>query len=115
MRCLRRNQVPFYWAAFSGNNAGTVSYAEPVKAKANISAAKDVAAVAVFGTDLNYDKVLCMPKDVPFDENAFLWIDSVPESDRQGNWTVPPDYIVKRIAKSLNYALVAVTKVNVSI
>ena len=115
MRCLRRNKVPFWYANYAGSSGGQVTFTKPEPAKANISAAKDVAVAAIFGTDINYDKVLCTERNVPFNENAYLWIDSVPQVDRSGNWLVPPDYVVKRIAQSLSSALVAVTKVNVSV
>ena len=123
MRCLRRNQVPFWYATYVqgepavdiyGNQTGgrNITYSKPVKSAANISAAKDVAVVAIFGTDLNYDKVMCMPS-APFDENAVLWIDVTPVIKRDGTSDTPPDYVVKRIAKSLNSVLIAVTKVAV--
>ena len=123
MRCLRRNKQPIWYAAYVkgetaydiyGNQTGgrDITYSKPVATAANVSSAKDTAVIAVFGTDLNYDRVLCM-ESAPFDENAYLWIDVPPVIKRDGTTDTPPDYIVKRIAKSLNSVLVAVTKVAV--
>lgn len=121
MRCLRRNKIPFWYATYAegetaydadGYETGgrNISYSKPVKSAANISAARDVAVAAIFGTDLNYDRILCL-ESAPFDENAILWIDTPPVIKRDGTTDTPPDYIVKRLAKSLNSVLVAVTKV----
>ena len=122
MRCLRRNRVPYWYATRTGsetayddygNETGGVNiiYSNPVKAYANISAAKNTDTVAAFGIELNYDKVL-VAESVSFDENALLWIDKVPVIEQDGSTQTSPDYVVKRIAKSLNSVAVAVTKVD---
>ena len=123
MRCLRRNKQPFWYATYVkgetaydiyGNETGgrDITYSKPVASAANVSAAKDTAVAAVFGIDLNYDRVLCM-ESAPFDESAILWIDTPPVIKLDGTTETPHDYVVKRIAKSLNSVLVAVTKVAV--
>ena len=126
MRCLRRNKVPFYYALFTerveeeddyGNKTGTfeVRYGDPVKAKANISPARNAETVELFGTDINYDKVIVMcPADVPIDEHSVLWVDTLPELDNEGKTQTPYDYIVKKAARSLNSVCYAIAKVNVS-
>ena len=48
----------------------------------------------------------------PIDENTVLFIDKEPEYDDNGNPLY--DYIVKRVAKSLNSISYAVSKVTVS-
>ena len=124
MRCLRRNQVPYWYATYQsgtadydeyGNETGGthVTLSKPVRAKANISPARNVEIVELFGTDLNYSRVLCMSEQPSFDENAYLWIDTPPVLKNDGSTDTPPDYIVKRIARSLNSTLVAVARVNV--
>ena len=58
----------------------------------------------------------------PIDEYTILWIDSVPEVDGNGELAVnkkgdvltPHDYIVKKVARSLNSVSVAISKVKVS-
>lgn len=122
MRCLRRNKQPYWHARYVsgetaydayGNETGgrNITYSAPEKAYANISSARNVDVVTVFGTDVNYDKVLVADK-VPFDENALLWIDTPPELKSDGSTDTPPDYVVKRIAGSLNSVMLAVSKVD---
>lgn len=122
MRCLRRNKVPYWYAVYVrsetayddyGNESGkNVVYSHPVEGRINASPAKDVSTVAVFGTDVNYDKVLAAD-NIAFDENAMLWLDTPPVLNSDGSTDTPPDYVVKRIARSLNSVLVAVSRVNV--
>jgi len=121
MRCLRRNKQKCWYAKYLagetaydeyGNEAGrTLTYTKPVRIDANVSPARDVNTVSIFGTDINYDKVLCMDS-APFDEKSLLWIDTKPVLNADGETSTPPDYVVKRIAESLNSVLVAVSKVD---
>jgi hypothetical protein len=81
--------------------------------KANISTAIGVSEVEQFGKDLKYDKVIVLDDiDCPIDENSVLFVDKLPESDDEGNLLF--DYIVKRVAKSLNSVSIAISKVAVS-
>lgn len=58
----------------------------------------------------------------PIDEYTVLWVDTVPTVDEDGVLAVnengeiltPHDYIVKKVAKSLNSVSIAISKVNVS-
>ena len=58
----------------------------------------------------------------PIDEYSILWIDTMPELNADGSLAVdsegkvktPHDYIVKKVAKSLNSVSYAVSKVSVS-
>ena len=121
-----RNDTPFYYALFDsktalydeyGNESGVkVSYQAPVLMYANISPATGTAQTETFGTLENYDKVIVThDMSCPIDENSVLFIDKEPETP-VGNETVEPvyDYIVRRVAKSLNSISIAVRKVNVS-
>ena len=134
MKCMQRNKVEFYYALFAdkvpitdeyGNDTGEfeVVHSDPVKYSANISGAKGEAETRQFGEDLNYDKVIVIDDvDLPIDEYSILWIDTVPELDEDGHLAkdeddvvlTPHDYIVKKVAKSLNSVSIAVTKVEVS-
>lgn len=124
MRCLHRNKRRFYYALFKekvaikdeyGNDSGEyrVVYQTPVEMKANISAATGEAQVEQFGNSLLYDKVIITDElDCPVDEHSVLCIDSPPSYDNDGNLIF--DYIVKKVAKSINTISFAVSKVEVS-
>ena len=134
MRCMQRNKVDFYYALFSkrvpivdeyGNDTGEydVQHGNPVKSSANISAAKGETQTRQFGENVSYDKVIAMDNDAPpIDEYSILWIDTMPELNADGSLAVdsegkiktPHDYIVKKVAKSLNSVSYAVSKVSVS-
>lgn len=127
MRCMKRNKQKFYYANFDsvgttevvdsdGNYTGehSLNYGTPVEFEASISAEKGDADIEVFGKDLQYDRTICFDKMRPsgFDEYSVLWIDKEPY---EGKTLVGYDYIVKKIAKSLNgFWLVAIAKSEVS-
>nr|DAH45248.1 MAG TPA: hypothetical protein [Caudoviricetes sp.] len=122
MRCLNRNSIGFYYAVYQGstpvlvkdeygNEIETgeyeVSYDEPEYARGNISPAKGAVAVEVFGSAEGYDRVLVIDDpDTPIDEYTVLWVDT-DDTDE------PYDYIVRKVARSLNSASIAISKVNV--
>ena len=134
MRCMQRNKIVFYYALFServpivdeyGNATGEydVRHGNPVKSSANISAAKGETQTRQFGENVSYDKVIAMDNDSPpIDEYSILWIDTMPELNADGSLAVdsegkvktPYDYIVKKVARSLNSVSYAVSKVSVS-
>lgn len=134
MRCMERNKVNFYYALFTkrvpvvdeyGNDTGEfdVQHGNPVKSSANISAAKGETQTRQFGENVSYDKVIAMDNEAPpIDEYSILWIDTMPELnedgslavDSEGNAKTPHDYIVKKVAKSLNSVSYAVSKVSVT-
>lgn len=124
MRCLERNKVDFYYALFERNEdildengcktgEQRVIYFPPVKMKANISTAKGESQSEQFGKDIKYDKVIVTEEtDCPIDENTVLFVDVEPAFDSDGNPLF--DYIVKKVAKSLNSVSYAISKVSVS-
>lgn len=124
MKTMERNKVPFWYLLYDrkeavkdedGNETGDyrVVYKKAVFRRENISAATGSAQVEQFGNFISYDKVI-VTDDLccPIDENTVLFIDKEPEYDEYGNPLY--DYIVKRVAKSLNSISYAVSKVNVS-
>lgn len=133
MRCLNRNKTSFFYALYLrkeplldeyGNDTGQyeVVYDNPTDAKANISAAKGETSVRQFGEDVAYDKVIVMEKpSPPIDEHSVLWIDTKPllEEDGvlsrndKGEIITPWDYLVVRVAPTLNSVSIAVRKVSV--
>ncbi len=133
MRALRRNKQPLWYALYSGkteiideygNRTGqfTLKYGKPTRTEANISPASGETSIAQFGENERYDKVLVFAGvDIPIDEYSVLWIDSEPildaygelQKEQDGDVLTPHDYLVKRVAKSLNSTAYAVNKVNV--
>ena len=124
MKTMERNKTPLWYLLYDkkvpvmdddGNETGDyrVIYKEAVQRKENISAATGSAQVEQFGNFISYDKVIVTDDlSCPIDENSVLFIDKEPEYDPDGNPLY--DYIVKRVAKSLNSISYAVSKVNVS-
>lgn len=133
MRCMTRNMTPFFYALYDtkepildeyGNESGEyeVRYHKPERSKANISAAMGETNTRQFGEDEAYDKVIVIDKpDTPIDEHSVLWIDTLPELTEYGELArneigeviTPWDYVVKKVARSLNSVSYAVSKVNV--
>lgn len=124
MKCLHRNKRKFFYALFRekiaikdefGNDSGEykVVYDSPIEMSANVSAATGEAQVEQFGNSLLYDKVIITDDtNCPIDEHSVLCIDTSPSYDKDGNLIY--DYIVKKVAKSLNTVSFAVSKVEVS-
>ena len=81
----------------------------------NISAAKGETQTRQFGENEIYDKVIVMDENAPpINEYSILWVDSTPTIKEDGTTETPHDYIVKKVAKSLNVVSVAISKVNVT-
>lgn len=134
MRTMHRNKSRFYYALYKEKVPKTDEYGNvtgeyeiirdnPVEFSANISAAKGETTTRQFGDSESYDKVIIMDNDAPgIDEYTVLWVDTVPTVDKdgvlatneEGEILTPHDYIVKKVAKSLNSVSIAISKVNVS-
>lgn len=134
MRCMNRNKVKFFFALYEGREPITdeygnvtgeynVKHSNPTEGYANISAAKGETQTRQFGESETYDKVIVMDNEAPpIDEYSVLWVDTEPQLnevgslavDEKGNAITPHDYIVKKVAKSLNNVSIAICKVNVS-
>ncbi len=125
MRCLQRNKTRFYFAEYKqrepitdeyGNLTGeyAIEYGNPIEAYANVSAAKGETQVSQFGETETYDKVIVLENSVnKIDEHSVLWIDTLPKIEPDGTTKTPYDYIVKKVAKSLNITSIAISKVKV--
>lgn len=125
MRCLNRNKVPFWYALYVTEkplydedgfktSESEIIYSNPVAEKGNVRANTGAAAVRAFGLDLNYDRVIELDNPShPIKETSVLWIDTPPVLNEDGTTDTPFDYVVKKIAPSLNSLLIAVSKVNV--
>lgn len=123
MRALLRNQRRFYYANYEGNTEIVdeygnktgeyeVKYSKPIEVYGNISAAQGEMQTRQFGESEIYDRVIQLsnPKS-PIDEHSVLWIDVEP--NEEDTLVTPYDYVVKKVARSLNSTTIAITKVTV--
>lgn len=116
MRTLLRNKQMFYYQNLDSTSAvmedglytGEINlvYTEREEGYANISAATGEARDDAFGRDIQYDKVICADTDFGMNEYSRLWVDDL-EAEK-------PDYVVRRIAKSINNVRIAIAKVAIS-
>lgn len=126
MRTLVRNKIRIFYANYRdklpivdeyGNLTGEykISYDTPTEIKANVSAARGEVTTLLFGDDVSYDRIIVLddPK-FPITESSILWIDTLPEIAEDGNTYTPNDYIVKRVAPSLNSLSIAVSRVSIT-
>ena len=122
MRLLDRNKKTFYYALNTGRGMLTdeqgnytgepgITYSEPVKVRAYISAVKGSwtvisgATIDQFGIDLDYDKIIDLEgTNWDITEDTILWVDDLDVYH-------PYDYIVKRISVFLNHTTIAIKKV----
>lgn len=123
MKCLKRNKRRFWYCLYDseveqtdadGNYTGetAVGYNNPVACWANISPATGQSNQEMFGNLTDYDRVIVSDDlSLPIDENSVLFIDSTPTT---GAGEYGYDYIVRRVAKSLNSVAIAVRKVEVT-
>lgn len=134
MRCMELNKKDFYYALYKdkeeiideyGNATGEYKliYENPVKFKANISAARGETQSNQFGENVSYDKTIVADKEqLQLDEYSILWVDTIPKlnedgslaTDEEGELLTPHDYVVKKVGNSLHTVLVAISKVTVS-
>lgn len=125
MKMMERNKGRFWYSLYKGRTEKIDEYGNltgefeiirenPHECRANISAAKGEISTRQFGESESYDKVIVMDKGCPdIDEYSVLWIDTVPEITEDGTTQTPYDYIVKKVAKSLNSVSIAISKVQV--
>ncbi len=125
MRCMARNKTKFYYASYIGeteiadeygNSTGEYNlvYGNPKQIFGNVSAAQGEMQSRQFGESESYDKVIVLDdKDAPIDEHSILWIDTLPHLNEDGSTDTPHDFIVKKVARSLNGVSIAISKVDV--
>ena len=126
MRCMARNKSKFYYASYlgkteiideDGNRTGeyTISYSLPNGKQGNISAAQGEMQSRQFGESESYDKVIVLDdRNTPIDEYSILWVDTLPDLNEDGTTDTTHDYIVKKVARSLNGVSIAIKKVKVN-
>ena len=124
MKILARNTIRLYYALVDteedtydeyGNLTGSphLTYKDPVPARMTYGARTGGIALTAHGLEDNYDLQL-MTDDMscPINENSVLFVDSSPSYDAGGNPQY--DYIVKKVAPSINSISIAIAKVKVS-
>lgn len=119
MRLLKRNRQRIYYALYQGkepikdeygNETGEYKliYSDPIPLEVSISAARGESSTTQFGALEDYDRVIITDDMMcPINEHSILWIDNLDPNQKH-------DYIVKRVAKSLNFISYAVKKVKVN-
>lgn len=129
MRSLQRNKQTIWYRLLTGDpepitetdewgnvldtGENTQQYSDPVELKINVSQATGAAISEQFGNLDNYDKVLVTTQmDCPINGTTLLYIGTTP-TQTNGKWS-PHDYVVRRVAKSINGISIAVRKVDVS-
>ena len=91
----------------------SVTYADPVCVPASVSTATGTVQAELFGGFTDYDKVIIVDDiSCPINEQSVLFVDTPPVW-LDGVLINKHDYIVKRVAKSLNFIAYAVSKVTV--
>ena len=126
VKCLKRNQRAFYYALYEGivllsDDSGfetgerEETFSNPVRTRATITVATGEVTAQQFGGNENYDRIILTDEmNCPIDEYSRLGIDVVPVIKQDGTTDTPHDYIVKKVAKSLNHISYAVSKVDVN-
>ena len=126
MRLMRRNKVRFFYANYIGKVPVTdengyqtgeykVRYSNPVEYWGNVSSARGEVVTRQFGEDESYDRVIVLDDpNMQITESSVLWIETMPTILSDDTTNTPYDYIVKKVAPSINSISIAVSKVNVS-
>lgn len=122
MRTANKNKQELYYALFlekravldaDGRKTGQheVVYDEPVQAFMNISASRGTSDVEQFGIATDYSKTLVTDDlECPIVEGSILWIGVAPDMQN----TIPHNYVVTKVAKSINCISYAIKEVDVS-
>ena len=142
MRLMKRNLRPLWYRLYRGNTKildedgyetgeKNVIYDDPVKLWCSISPSSGIAEQEQFGVIENYDKIIMTDKmDCPINENTILYIYEDPKRRTmlkirlalnpfgdvafKSEVTNKHQYIVRRVAKSLNHISYGVKEVKVS-
>lgn len=126
MRTMTRNRTVFYEASLLSVSMGTdsdgnytedvMTYSAPTERVGVITPANGQAATNAFGASVLYDKVITLNANENYlAVGSVLWVDTMPTFDEEtGKTDTPYDYIVVKVAESLNFINVAIRKVDVS-
>lgn len=113
MRDLKRNQQTVWYSlavpngATDRNGNSIIKYEEPIKGKFSLSVNTGEASMEAFGRNVDYDReMITHNTDCPINELTRLWI-GVETSE-------PYNFIVSKVAPSLNCIRYALTQVTTS-
>nr|DAJ41235.1 MAG TPA: hypothetical protein [Caudoviricetes sp.] len=91
-----------------------VLYSNPVNISENLSAARGSLDNELFGIQTDYDRTITScNRDFDISESSVLWIEKTPEVASDGSTDTPWDYVVVKVARSINSVTVAIRKVSV--
>ena len=119
MRTLEINKQPMWYALCTGkteiideygNHTGCfeVKYASPVYYPVNMSEARNPAQLEAFGIATDYDRTfVTTDMSCPIKEDTIIWFGADPTTE-------PHNYVVHRIANSLNSITIAIREVSVT-
>ena len=118
MRTLEINRQPMWYALCTGktevideygNHTGVfeLTYSDPVYYPVNMSESRNIVNFEAFGITADYDRTFVTSDlSCPIKEDTIIWFGADPATD-------PHNYVVHRIANSLNSITIAIRAVDV--
>ena len=125
LKDLRINQVPFWYQEYLGEQEGvdedgnltgepTKVYGKPVMAMARISPNTGMSENSPIGNNTDYDKSISTVVKLPINELTKLFIDVVPEINKDGYTDTEPDYYCVAPKNDLQQNVWAIKKIKAS-
>ena len=117
MRTLEINKQPMWYALCTGktevideygNHTGVfeLTYSEPVYYPVNMSESRNIVKHEAFGVTADYDRTfVTTDMSCPITEDSIIWFGADPTTE-------PHNYVVHRIANSLNSITIAIREVD---
>lgn len=117
MRTLEINKQPMWYALLTGksevideygNHTGVfeLTYSEPVYYPVNMSESRNIVKHEAFGVTADYDRTfVTTDMSCPITEDSIIWFGADPTTE-------PHNYVVHRIANSLNSITIAIREVD---
>ena len=115
MHLLSRNQQLIQYMNYSGTMSATTdtdgfytgeyteSYTALKSVRGYLTPNKGEATEQMFGKDLDYDRILYVERSCDMNEFSLLWVNA--------DSSAANDYIVSKVAESLNHKAIAIKKV----
>ena len=118
MRTLEINKQPMWYALLTGksevideygNHTGVfeLTYSKPVYYPVNMSESRNIVKHEAFGVTADYDRTfVTTDMSCPITEDSIIWFGADPTTE-------PHNYVVHRIANSLNSITIAIREVDI--